>query len=352
MGQRADLGQNWDDVVANWCLGVKPAIPDKAAWEALDTIERLWPALFDGVVGKGIIVIAPMIDIGIMLADVEGLPGFADLLARLKQGERAARSELFLASTLVKLGYRPTIEPSLNGKKLDALISVDSDEIYFEVISPVASQVFEQHIIDADKFVKELTEQFPGTSTDIRLLDMLSDEIKHKLIAFIKEMHPSNSEEFQRMNNMALISHTLFRPEGAPFNSTDSDVKGPKLGILGFNSNARVNLVQPVMSDERLQRLLDDEAKHFSQKTINILMIDVSAVPHNFEAWGPLIQRRFQPSINRRFTAGILFRRELINTGVIHTHWNMIINQYAYKKLPQALQKTLLQLTDEGIGND
>jgi hypothetical protein len=348
LARRSDLGSNWSDVVANWCLGVKPPIPDNTAWEALAIIERFWPERLDSIVtenGRGIAVIAPIIDLGIILTDCENLQGFADVFVRLKQNEGAAFSELFVASTLVRLGYKPTLEPSLNGKKLDAVISADSEEIYFEVISPIASQAIQQVIKEATEFVNQLLEQFPGTSTDIILFDMFSGEIKRKLVEFIKTMRPSYNENFEELNHVAIIRHMLFRPEGTPFNP--SNRKGPKLGIAAANSNARVNLVQPVLSDERLQRLMDDEAKHFSHEKINILMIDVSGIPQNFKAWRPLIKRRFQPGINRRFSAVILFQRKLITKGIIRTHWNILNNQYAYKDPTHALENTFKKLTDQ-----
>ncbi len=337
--------------MANWYLGVKPQIPDDIAWEALAVIERLLPELLDAMLaqgGRGYVVIAPIIDLGLILADCENLRGFPNVFARLKQNERAAFSELFLASSLVKQGYVPALEPSLNGNKLDASISIDGEEIYFEVISPIGSEAFQHDINDGNKFASQLLELFPETSIDIVLLDMLSEKIKPKLIEFIKNLRPSfNENSFEELNDIAVARCMPFHPECIPFNLNRSDIKEAKLGIAVGNSNARVILRQRILPDERLQRLMDDEAKHFSREKINILMIDASGTnPHNFKAWEPLIIRRFQPRINRRFSAALLFQRELASKGIVRTNWNLLGNQYAYRTLPHVLRTSFKKLMD------
>ena len=119
MGKRTDFGSNWTEVVANWFLGKSPPITDHTGWEALGTLERLWPEYINEVVSKGYkgpTVMSAVIDRGVTLAACENLIGFHEVLERMKQGERPALSEAFFAAELVKIGYVPEFGPWLDRK--------------------------------------------------------------------------------------------------------------------------------------------------------------------------------------------------------------------------------------------
>jgi hypothetical protein len=62
----------------------------------------------------------------------------------------------------------------------------------------------------------------------------------------------------------------------------------------------------PVM-DARAKKLLYGESHHFSRDHMNILVMDVSRVVSNLQAWVKLIERCLQPKQNRRFGAVVFF---------------------------------------------
>jgi len=44
MGKRSDFGEDWVAVIARWSLGTPLPITPDCGWDALDTLERLYPA--------------------------------------------------------------------------------------------------------------------------------------------------------------------------------------------------------------------------------------------------------------------------------------------------------------------
>ena len=125
------------------------------------------------------------------------------------------------------------------------------------------------------------------------------------------------------------------------------DVELPRLFVASFNQTedgikTRTN-VGVSITDERAQRLMSAEAEHFSREEINILVMDVSRVPDGIRCWSPLIQRRFQPNINRRFGAVVLLSSYIEAAG-ISRRCSVLQNQYAYKKPPKCILDNLVKL--------
>lgn len=61
--------------------------------------------------------------------------------------------------------------------------------------------------------------------------------------------------------------------------------------------------------------------------------------------WVPLIERRFQPKLNRRFGAVILFSRinQLHNANMLRCYC-VVRNPFAYRKPPEGLLRNIIKL--------
>jgi hypothetical protein len=341
MGKRADFGSNWSDFVTNWCSGVTPSIPCDEGWKALGIIERLYPEYFDKVLTdglKGIAFIAPIIDLGITLEACENLNGFDRLLARIKKGEGATFSEAKFAAELVKLGYNPILEPQLGEKRLDALISVGGEKVYFEVITPETSDVMKTAYSEMRKLTQRIMKENKGMDVNIKLLTDLNTSISDSILAYLKTLSPS-TENTHIMPDIALIKYSTFAPKPLSFECEQNDLEPSELFVASFSRTedgikTRIN-VGTSITDERAQRLMRTEAEHFSREEINILVMDVSKIPNGIRCWLPLIRRRFQPHINRRFGAVVLFSC-YISAGV---SWrsSVLTNPHACRQPPKNL---------------
>ena len=349
MGKRADFGSNWSDFVAKWCPDVTPSVPCDEGWRALGIIERLFPEHLDKVLAdglKGIAFIAPMIDFGITLEACENLVGFDRLLSRMKKGEEAAFSEAKFAASLVKLGYNPILEPQLREKCLDALITVGGEKVYFEIITPNTCDVMKTAYSEMQSLTQRIMKEYTGIDVNIKLLTDPNTSISDSILTYLKTLSPS-AENTHEMPDVALIKYSTFTPTALSFEHKQNDVELPELFVAHFNRTedgirTRIN-VQVSMTDERAQRLMSAEAVHFSNEEINILVMDISRVPGGIRCWSPLIQRRFQPNINRRFGAVVLLSSRIEAAG-ISWRCSVLQNQYAYKKPPKCLLDNLVKL--------
>ncbi len=349
MGKRADFGSNWFDFVANWCSGVPPSIPAEHGWGAISLLERLWPEYLDKVLAdgaKGIALMVPMIGLGITLEACENLLGFDKILARMKQGEKGAFSEAKFAAALVKLEYNPILEPQLREKCLDALISVGGENVYFEVISPDTCDAIKTAYEEMRGLTQRIIKENVGMDVNIKLLTEPNTSISDSILAYLETLSPS-TENTHKMPCVALIKYSTFAPKALSFERKQNDVESPELFVASYNRtkdgiNTRSN-VGVSITDERAQRLMSAEADHFSREEINILVMDVSAVPGGIKSWSSLIQRRFQPDINRRFGAVVLLSSYIESTG-ISARCSVLQNQYAYKRPPKCLLDALVKL--------
>jgi len=349
MGKRADFGLNWSDFVAKWCSGVTPSVPCDEGWRALGIIERLFPEHLDKVLAdglKGIAIIAPMIDFGITLEACENLVGFDRLLLRMKKNEGAAFSEAKFAAALVKLGYNPILEPQLGKKCPDALISVGGEKVYFEIITPDTCEAMKTAYSEMRSLAQRISKENTGMDVNIKLLTDLNSGISDSILAYLKTLSPS-TDNTHKMPDVALIKYSTFAPAPLSFEHKQNDVELPGLFVASLNRTedgikTRAN-VGVSITDERSQRLMSAEAHHFSNEEINILVMDISRVPAGIRCWSPLIQRRFQPNINRRFGVVVVLS-SFIEAAGISRRCSVLQNQYAYKQPPKCLLDNLVKL--------
>jgi hypothetical protein len=106
-------------------------------------------------------------------------------------------------------------------------------------------------------------------------------------------------------------------------------------------------MVRLPIDDQRAARLMGAEAHHFSRDETNILAIDVTNIPGSIPDWIPLIERRFQPNLNRRFGAVVLFTRvNQLHSANIIRGYRILRNPHAYRPVPDALLAAIANLDE------
>jgi hypothetical protein len=115
----------------------------------------------------------------------------------------------------------------------------------------------------------------------------------------------------------------------------------PAIGIVSANRNGRLPslaMVRCPINDQRAARLMVAETHQLSREETNVLAMDVSNIPGSIPDWMPLIERRFQPNLNRRFGAVVLFKRvnQLHNANILRGY-RVLRNPHAYRPVPEAL---------------
>lgn len=83
----------------------------------------------------------------------------------------------------------------------------------------------------------------------------------------------------------------------------------------------------------------------FSEDEINLMVIDLSGVPHGSKRWPALARRRLQPNLNRRFSGIVLFYRYLdLNTGAFIRTCDVEMHPNPYRNIPSRLLNELVSL--------
>ena len=345
MGLASALGTDWAGLVTEWCLGSTPGFTSEQAENAFSVLERLWPervAELRADPGRGANLIGPAVYDGLVIASCEPLPGFAPVMTRVRIGERPAFSELKFAAALVTLGYRPVLEPQLGKRKPDAAVDAEGRRVYCEVIAPDTSDVMQELYRQVHALVDVLASDSPGMRVEVYLAADLTASVAERVRAIAQALPPST--DVKDMASLGLIRKAPLSPGGRPIGIAPADARRPILGaaqaIIADGVQTVVNICFS-LSDKRAARLMDAEAKHFSRNEANLLVMDLTRNPSQINGFVTLVQCRFRPSFNRRFSAVALFSEVVVSNGTVKSDWRVLPNPHAYVAPPQSLLEAL-----------
>lgn len=335
-----------EQFVAEWCMGHEPEHgPD--AQRLLAIVARVMPdtyrRLADGQ-SWGVGIVAPVVELGAVLDATERMPGSGPVITRAAAEDASARSELTVAKFLADRGLTVELEPELAGRRPD-FRTVAPKLIYGEVVTPELSapaQTLRRGISGA---LAELIELTPwGGRLEVV---MSGDAEPAHVAAWLAERISDEVTEF------APIDVPL---AGASFSLTEIDLaQGPQIGgtlelsapalaeaVVQYQDGVpRTAVLRVSITDGRAGRILDAESMHFTHEHPTLVVIDTGGGPFAAKAWAPLIERRFQPTINTRFSAAGLFRRNLHIDSTHATEWTLLTNPYARNVLPAAIADLL-----------
>jgi hypothetical protein len=134
-----------------------------------------------------------------------------------------------------------------------------------------------------------------------------------------------------------IVSCEHLGEEYLPRSSAAKRVRGP-------TEPDRHLLVRMPFSDERAAEFLHDEARQLPRDAPGLIMINVGEAPGAFIQWEPLIQRRFQPTINTRVSGVCLFSSGVVLTpdgGACPSQTKLLINPHAKVPLPPWVVETV-----------
>jgi hypothetical protein len=335
---RAEFGATWADLVRDWCLGVEPQEPPFTAWLALEALDRLWPEYVDRMVAsptRGLGVVTYAIHLGSILRVCEALVGFGPVMKRLRLGEDGALAELFVASHLVRIGYVSELEAALGNNRVDASVRVDQTTVYVEVISPERSQTMIEGQVAIQALAARVREENTGKKIELLLSVDLTDAVVAAVCDFLPRA-PLSAD----IQEMAGLGFAIVEPADGTLvvsprirSAGDTTVFG---AASGFSGDGSLSSVRMPITDHRVQRLLDGELHHFTRDTVNVLAIDVSHAAGSIRGWTPLIERRFQPALNRRLGAVVVYQLSETHPAIKY-RWRALRNPHAYQPVPDAL---------------
>ena len=345
----SNLGTSWKEFAEEWRIGDAPGYSNECAIIGLDTLHRLWPDDLTRLIDcptRGLGIIVPAIELGLLLRDCEHLDGFQPVYDRLRSGERGAYSELVLGSTLAALGFSPMLEPPLDEKVLDALCEVEGVPVYFEVVTPERPV----RSLELQSQVEELTKAVQAVVSQCRVEVALSAPLAPQTICDIcQAVQSAEASDWVEVNNDARVRRI---DKGEPLRAT-FDGEGSQVIFAGERDRqgGGTNLIiRWEDTDERTQKLFNREYAHFSDGVANVLVVNVCAVPDGITAWSDCMARILRPNQNRKVGAVVLFEQGVLGPPeAIRRRWKVIINQYSHLSVPDSLLKGFEALDEDPV---
>lgn len=355
IGNRLNFGNNWAEVVNTWCLGEPLSIPDETAWEALSVLERLWPEYLGEVLARRVRGWSIMIEIiytGLTLAKCQSLRGFEGVIKRLRSGEDGALPELEFAANLFDLGYEPILDEPYHGIRPDALVISEGKEVCIDVISPLTSDEMRNAYTIMSTIGTNLREKLSTQVTNLRLeLYLLAPtpyDITDEVYSFLCSSPVPLPGVAHELPGLALIRYSHAADQLSPGLSVDTasseDIITPTLLCASADQTGNNVNVHFPLADERLELLMSRKRGQFSPNEINLLVINVTRVPGGFKGWQPLLQRRLQPGINKRFSGVALLQYHWNGSCVFRPECYLEQHPNPYTKLPASLVNDLMRL--------
>ncbi len=241
------------------------------------------------------------------------------MLLYTRSGDEDVLLEVRFAAFLVDLGYDPVLDEEHHGKKPDALIVSEGQEIFIDVISPHLSNEMTEAFAAMQKLAGVLLEKLSQRAINLRLdvycftspnevLDTVSCFLDHPLQPSLETVH--------ELTGYALIKYSsrVNNPDSASV--VPPDAPPPVLGVGVANQT----------------------------------IIDITRVPNGFKGWQPLLRRNLPPARNRRYSGVMLYRQLWNGTGRSLREWYFEQHPNPYKKLPPSFIEALRMMEKEKAG--
>jgi hypothetical protein len=345
----AEFGGTPQAFAEEWCRGAPLGYSGEEIGQALSTIKRLWPSEVSRVTtgtARGVGVVAPVIERGLLLAKCETAHSFLDVLRRLKQGERPAYSELILGAALRQLAYDFEFQPPIGGSVLDAKCSIDGMAVFFEVVTPDQSDA----AIDRAAIVQKLHDNIKQKVSNCRVEVELSASFReHHIPMLVRGIEVASGGKWTNINSHARIRRIdegekllrMFDGAGAQVVVADeTDIQGTSTNVMVYWEE----------SDERFQRVFRQKYRQLSEGVANVLVVDTCAVGHALNTWPARIASLLRPAQNRKVGAVIFFYQGILpNPVAIRRRWRVLSNSHATVKIPDALLTGIESLDQSGF---
>jgi len=318
---------------------------------ALEALESLYPEYLDRLehLGtRGLLDMSAAARLGNTLLQCESFVGFPTVLKRLRQGEGSASAELHFAASLHQLGIVPELEPALAGKRPDLRFPFAGQTIFAEVISPDRSDAIVEAEQRISRLADMLTASCPGKNVELLLSSAHAVESLTDIASAVAAAPVTNA-----IQDIAGVGRLLKKasPQSAVVSpSIPHVIGGPHIGVsraVHDPGGITVSAVRLPIDDQRAQRILSDELRHFQRDETNLLMMDVTQVLSGMRGWKKLLLRCFQPTRNLRIGAVVLFEGGIVAPqSDLWERWQVLRNPHALLKPPEALLQKIEALDD------
>jgi len=280
---------------------------------------------------------------------IRHLPGVDKLVERWRAGihEDGVMGEVRVFSCLVRGGAQVELFPSIGGRLPDCRLSAAEKNpwVYMEVSQRGLSKVrqFGQQVLG--RASDAAAQAVPGKHGKVGILRMPTPDEADRLIQWLLN-GPSEGEAFE---NLAEFYTGAVENAIGENDVIELRVAKPRMFCVSFEGEGsaihRRGTACLGISDSGAQDVLEREASQLPENESGIVVLDISSVIGGYNEWTPLIRRRFQPTINTRISAVVLFQHSVASDGLL-TKGEVLTNPYCKRPINQPtleLLKTIIQ---------
>lgn len=277
---------------------------------------------------------------------VRTLNGSSELLKRWRAGINAhgVASEVHVLAHLLRYGAIVELFPPVRNRVCDCRFRLPDHEnwIYTEISRRGLSKVRQHGEEILLKVAEAARKAMPGFHGKVAILRTPSHHELEKLIAWLGSINAHDS---------CLEDLAVFYTDSLESVAVGSDeymsklVPEPRL-FATSSANGGVGTACLQISDEAAQQVLETEAAQLPTDHPGVIFLDLSSMGRNYRYWGPLIQRRLQPSINTRISAVVLFRISRSVSGV-EMNGEVLINPHTKNPISSSMIP-ILQMIGNG----
>ncbi len=336
---------SWDlaSLKKDWLLGAECSYTDKEIIKGFSTVDKFLGKNFiesHWNDQRGLVVVIQVVNLGLNLEWIGNIKGAENLLKKLsnKQTYRIAASELDVGAFFAKKNLLSEVYPHAPeaGNELDFKLSKNGEIIYVEVTSPETS-VANKYLSHLANKLSKIAKVLPNTRLEVYLYDFLDNGnlqnlykkcyqlIKAVKVGFGYREHGKYAIMLSRAEEGGMSKLTKKKKVDEPvFFATNLSQKA---GIKNFVT------VKVPFADKRAEEVLARKYHQLVAGYPNIVVIDVTRIPNGIKNWPVIIKRRFQPKINRKISAVLLWSSILSPAEGVKTSRYWIKNQYANIKL-------------------
>jgi hypothetical protein len=263
---------------------------------------------------------------------VRPLIGSNELHGRWKWGihEHGIKAEIAVVATVLESGGRVELAPSIAGRVPDFRFTSDTHWVYSEVSARGISQVVAGGQAVLTQVATAAAQAVRNKHGKVAILRDLRNGELDELVNWLRSV-PSSEPAYLR-DLAAFYADDL----NAPTNDDDPIARlvplphffATHMQLSGSHASVKGTACLAI-SDTAAQEALETEASQLPRDYPGVIWLDVSRVPEGIKGWSPLIERRFQRTINTRISGVVIFSSVLDGNQGLSTEWRLLLNPYA-----------------------
>jgi len=233
------------------------------------------------------------------------------IIKRWKEGlyEEGISTELFIFAHLINYGIVPELFPCIENREPDCRINLNNQIIYIEITHRNRSENYKKGIAIIGKVARLAGEMFKGSHAKIAILRFPNDNELKKITDWLQNIGNINED---KLDNLAYFYSDTFESSMSKKDRLNKYIP-PHSRYATFIGKGMKGTAGLYIDDIVAKEILEREAQQLPKQYPGVICIDASSVSCGYENWIPLIKRRFQPSINTRISAVLLFSISLSN---------------------------------------